>query len=276
MFSKARWRLLVETLPWVAALLVVTWLRDEVLHIKPLVEFSDIGPILTGAALIIGLMLAGVIADFKESERLPAELAATLETMGDAIQSAHAAGKAGDLRDLLHDYDAISARVEDWFLCENDSDDCYRAIEEITFVTARLEQSGAAPGYLARLLQEQHNLRRTVARVDTIRTTSFIQSGYALLDLFVATVLLLLATAGFRSNVLQFLVVGLLGLIYLYLALLVRDLDNPFDYVDGRARGGAEVSPAPVLALQRRRTASRDATLSAEAGDTAPEASETA
>jgi hypothetical protein len=270
----ARWRLLVETFPWVAGLLVVTWLRDYVLHIEPLVEFSDIGPILTGAALIIGLMLAGVITDYKEGERLPAELAATLETMGDAIQSAHAAGKAGDLSDVLRDYDAISARVEDWFLCENDSDDCYRAIEEITFLTARLEQAGAAASYLARLLGEQHNLRRTVSRIDTIRTTSFIESGYALLDLFVGTVLLLLITAGFRSTVLQFVVVGLLGLIYVYLALLVRDLDNPFDYVDGRTRGGSEVSPAPVLALQRRRTASRDATLSAEAGNTAPEVGE--
>ena len=66
-----------------------------------------------------------------------------------ALQSAHAAGRAGDLGDLLHDYDSISARVENWFLCENDTADCYQAIEEITFVTARLEQSGAAAGYLA-------------------------------------------------------------------------------------------------------------------------------
>ena len=264
----------MSTLPWVALLLVVTWLRDDVFGIDSLVRFSDLGAILTGAALIIGLMLAGVIADFKESERLPAELAATLETMGDALQSAHAGGKAGDLGDLLHDYDAISARVEDWFLNENTSDDCYAAIEEITFITARLEQAGAAPGYLARLLGEQHNLRRTVARIDTIRTTSFIQSGYALLDLFVGTVLALLVMADFDTTRLQFLVVGLLGLIYLYLARLVRDLDNPFDYVDGVARGGAEVSPAPVLALQLRRRSSRRATLSAAAGDTAPEAAE--
>lgn len=274
MLNPARWRLLLETLPWVGGLLVVTWLRDDVLHIEPLVQFSEVGAILTGAALIVGLMLAGVISDFKESERLPANLAATLETMGDALQAAHAGGKAGDLGDLLRDYDAISSRVEHWFLGENDSDDCYHAIEEITFVTARLEQSGAAAGYLARLLAEQNSLRQTVARIDTIRSTSFIQSGYALLDLFVGTVLLLLVTAGFSSQVLQYLVVGLLGLIYLYLALLVRDLDNPFDYRRGRIRGGADVSPEPVLALQRRRRASRSATLSAEAGDTNPEASE--
>ena len=200
MFTAARWRLLVSTLPWVLLLIAVTALRDDVLGISGLVDFSDIGAILTGAALIIGLMLAGVIADFKESERLPAELAATLETMGDAIQSAHAGGKAGDLGDLLHDYDAVSARVENWFLNENTSEDCYQAIEEITFLTARLEQSGAAPGYLARLLAEQHNLRRTVARIDTIRTTTFIQPGYALLDLFVGTVLVLLVMANFRSQ----------------------------------------------------------------------------
>jgi hypothetical protein len=273
-FTAARWRVLLSTLPWVLLLLGVTALRDDILKIDGLVEFSDIGAILTGAALIIGLMLAGVISDFKESERLPSELAATLETMGDAIQSAHAGGKAGDLSDLLHDYDDVSRRVEDWFLNENTSEDCYRAVEEITFLTARLEQSGAAAGYLGRLLSEQHNLRRTVARIDTIRTTSFIQPGYALLDLFVATVLVLLVMSNFRSQTLQYLVVGLLGLIYLYLARLVRDLDNPFDYAMGQPRSGAEVSPVPLLALQRRREASRHATLNAEVGDVAPKAAD--
>ena len=51
MFTAARWRLLVSTLPWVAVLLVVTWLRDDVLGIDSLVRFSDLGAILTGAAL---------------------------------------------------------------------------------------------------------------------------------------------------------------------------------------------------------------------------------
>ena len=217
-------------------------------------------------------MLAGVISDFKESERLPAELAATLETMGDAIQSAHAGGKAGDLAISSTTTTPCRPGWRTGSSTRTPARTATAAIEEITFLTARLEQSGAAPGYLARLLAEQHNLRRTVARIDTIRTTTFIQPGYALLDLFVATVLVLLVMANFKSQSLQYLVVGLLGLIYLYLARLVRDLDNPFDYQVGEPRGGAEVSPEPVLALQRRRESSRHATLSAEAGDVEPEA----
>ena len=65
------WKLLFTTLPVVAAILVLTFIRETILHIPPLLEFGDVAPILTGAALISGLMLSGVMADYKESEKTP-------------------------------------------------------------------------------------------------------------------------------------------------------------------------------------------------------------
>jgi hypothetical protein len=73
-----KWRLVVKTLPWVGLVLVLSHVRRSVLNIPPLVEFDDIGAVLTAAALIMGgFMLAGVISDYKESEKLPGELAST-------------------------------------------------------------------------------------------------------------------------------------------------------------------------------------------------------
>jgi hypothetical protein len=69
-----KWRLVIKTLPWVLLILGLTSVRQYVLGIQSLVDFGDIGAILTAAALIIGFMLAGVISDYKESERLPATL----------------------------------------------------------------------------------------------------------------------------------------------------------------------------------------------------------
>ena len=46
-----RWKLLLTTLPFVAAVLFLVFLRDAIFHIPPLLDFSDTAPILTGAAL---------------------------------------------------------------------------------------------------------------------------------------------------------------------------------------------------------------------------------
>ena len=59
-----KWRLLLTTLPWMAVITILAIVRQSVLQIPALVEFADIGPLLTGAALIIGFMFAGVMADY--------------------------------------------------------------------------------------------------------------------------------------------------------------------------------------------------------------------
>jgi hypothetical protein len=67
----------------------------------------------------------------------------------------------------------------------------------------------------------------------------------------------LLVFANFKNWQLQFLVVGTLALIYLYLLRLIRDLDNPFDYAAGYVEGAtADVSPHPVLEFRDRLEAS--------------------
>ena len=80
----------------------------------------------------------------------------------------------------------------------------------------------------------------------SIRNTQFIKAGYALMTILVAVVLILLIIADFPSDVAQWVVCGALSLVYTYLLLLVRDLDNPFGYGDNKGRGsGADVDLSP-------------------------------
>ncbi len=80
-----KWRLVLTTLPLVAIVIGLAVVRDFVLHFKGVIEFSEISPILSVVSLIIGFMLAGVLTDYKEGERIPGEIAATLETIGDTV-----------------------------------------------------------------------------------------------------------------------------------------------------------------------------------------------
>jgi hypothetical protein len=233
--------------------LAFVYVRQYVLGIQSVMDFGDIGAVLTGAALIIGFMLAGVIGDYKESERLPGELASTLETVDDAIVAASKATKgfaAGDYRRRYYD---IVTVIADWFLNRTTVESCYAALRRMNDLTADLERAGMGVIFLGRCLSEQHNLRRTITRIEVIRRTRFIQTGYALLQIFVVTTIVLLVFANFRNWVVQFLVTGTLSLIYLYLLRLIMDLDDPFEYAGGYQEGtSADVSPHPVLEFHQR------------------------
>jgi hypothetical protein len=124
-------------------------------------------------------------------------------------------------------------------------------------LVADLERAGLGAVYVSRCLSEQHNLRKIISRIDVIRRTQFIQTGYALLQMFVITSMALLVFSNFRNWQVQFLVVGTLAMIYMYLLRLIRDLDNPFEYEGGFVEGAtADVSPHPVLDFRDRLEAS--------------------
>ena len=76
-----KWKLMVSTLPVVLALLGLKLFLEHVLGFEGLIDFSDVGIILTSGVFLIGFLLAGTMADYKEAEKLPADLSCTLETI---------------------------------------------------------------------------------------------------------------------------------------------------------------------------------------------------
>jgi hypothetical protein len=260
-----KWRLVLKTLPWVALVLALTYLRDYVLDIRSLVDFTDIGAVITGAALIIGFMLAGVIGDYKESEKLPGELAAGLEAIDDAIVSGSRGAKPFEAAEFRLRYSEIAGTICDWFLNRRGVGDCYGALRHLNDLIADLERAGLGAVFAARCLAEQHNVRKLVTRIDVIRRTNFIQTGYALLQMFVWTTMALLIFSNFKNWLVQFLVVGTLSLIYIYLLRLIRDLDDPFEYTGGYQEGrSADVNPYPVTDFRARFEASLSKQTSSE------------
>jgi len=248
-----KWRLVVKTLPWVLIVLGVMFVRQYVLGIGSVVDFGDIGAVLTAAALIIGFMLGGVISDYKEAEKLPGELATTLETIDDAILAGSRSAKAFDARAFRQRYHAVATVVTDWFMNRGTVASCFQALHTMNDLVADLDRTGMGAIFVARCLSEQHNLRKIITRIEVIRRTQFIQTGYALLQMFVIASVVLLVFANFKNWQVQFLVVGTMALIYLYLLQLIRDLDNPFEYAGGYVEGAtADVSPHPILELRER------------------------
>lgn len=244
------WKLFLTTLPFVAALLGMTFVRDSVLHIPPLLEFSDLAPILTGAALISGLMLSGVLADYKESEKLPSSAAGGLAWIEDNAIGAVAAGQPLDLAAVRTQILVVCDTIDAFLTGRASLAEFFTAIGRLNTLTAL--PAGGDSHFTVAMLDGARNTRGAISRIATIRDTSFIQTGYVLLDLLVGSSMVLLLVAHFKSTMSQYLIIAFVSLTYIYLLRLIRDLDNPFDYAaDGTPRGSTEVDLATLRGFRR-------------------------
>jgi hypothetical protein len=247
-----KYRLMLTTLPWVALIGALAVLRDYVLHIKGVIEFSSVAPVLGAVALIAGFMLAGVLSDYKESEKIPGEIATTLETIGDTVETVRVLNKDSDLSDFRPRFIALVGIIDDWFMHRVSTEKCYAALTDFREVIIRMH-SAVSVNYTIRSMSELHNLRRLITRAEVISRTTFVPVGYALLDLLVAATLVLLLAANYSSPLAEYFLITLFSLIYIYMIRLIYDLDNPFMYLPKKFAGGsAEVNPFPLSEYRHR------------------------
>ena len=251
-----KWKLVLTTLPFVAVVVGLAWVRDYVLHIKGVIEFSEISPVLSVVSLIIGFMLAGVLADYKDGERIPGEIAAALETIGDTVDVVIDLSREADLTDMRSKFLSLVATVDTWLVRRNHVENCYTAMNAFKTIAGRMH-TAVGVNYSIRCLGELSTLRRLITRADVIERTSFMPVGYALLDLLVGSSLILLLAANFKSVLSEYFLLTLFGLIYIYLARLIRDVDQPFMYRSTRS-DTAEVSPFPLQEYRERLESMQD------------------
>ena len=243
----AKWRLLFVALPITAIVLGLRYLVHDVFDVNKLVSFSDAGPVITGAALILGLMLSGVLGDYKESEKLPSAVAGGLSGFeGLAIRGL-------EVKDLDSSWvhprvTKVAQAIDDWFYSRISDEQVGAATSDLNVMIQDLEKAGIPTHYLARLFISAGDLGGAISRIQTIRNTNFIKSGYALMELLIAAVLGLMILVDFPSPNVQWVVAGALSLVYVYMLLLVKDLDNPFGYGDNNGQGSAaDVDLTPWL-----------------------------
>ena len=241
-----KWKLMLTTLPIVIAMAGVKLVLDLYFHFPGLVPFSDVGVILTACVFLIGFLLAGTMTDYKESERLPAEIASTLETIEEIFALAATNRPGLKLPELRRSVLELTDAIKYWILHSRDTGHVYLALSRMGEVIGLLEQEGAGP-YASRAIPQLMAVRRTVARIDVIARTGFLPPAYALLEVLVIMVIGLMLIAEFSSTLVECLIVPFVTLVNVYMLRLIRDIDNPFEYsADGRRRGKAEVDLWPL------------------------------
>lgn len=244
-----KWKLMLATMPFVAATVGCKLFLENVLDFHGIIDFGDVGIVLSSGVFLIGFMLAGTLTDFKESERLPADMACSLEAIEEAFVQASVGRDAVDARAGRRAILDVATTLHAWLEKKTDKSAPFEALGRLANALYVIEGQGAGP-HATRGLRDLAALRRTVSRVDVISRTSFIASGYALMEVVAMGIIFLLMISKFRSDVAELVICAFVTLIYVYMIKLIRDIDDPFQY--SGAGGAAEVSLFPLLEYQTR------------------------
>jgi hypothetical protein len=239
---KNRYRLLLQANVIVGmvvgAKFLVHFLGWEIISINPL--FSGI---VAANVFLMGFLLNGVLSDFKESERYPGELGVCLENLAQEVRGIKLANPEADVGAFLGLLSQMSRDILGWFHKKHRTAELLEHVNELTPHFAAMEQWTQAT-LVARLKQEQGNLRRLLVRIHTIRETSFIASGYLLADLVTGFLCIGLVLAKIEPFYESMFYVSVIAYLMVYLLMLIRDLDNPFGYYERCS--GEDVSLKPL------------------------------
>jgi hypothetical protein len=214
-------------------------------------EFISLNALFTSliasTTFLIGFLITGVISDYKESEKIPGDMAAGLESLYDEIYILDKNKGDVSTKNFLAFYREFLKSIIDWFYRKEKTRSILEKLHKMDDHFAQLE-SIIQPNFLTRMKNEQGNVRRMVIRIDNIRDLSFIPSAYAIaeaLAFFVIFGLLILKVEPFYEALFFTILVSFL---LVYMIFLIKDLDNPFDYSE-HGEKGTEVSIKPIRDL---------------------------
>ena len=258
--SLLKWKLMVTTLPIPLGAVLIRYILEHfsktyMNSYAGVMDFSALSPVLTGGVFLIGLMLSGTLQDYKESEKIPAELATCLETMEETVSWVCGNRPAVNERSMKELVMEVTDEMVSWLLRKRSPEQGFAVIEKLNGLVKEFDKLNAGLPAV-RMMTEIHNLRRTMTRIGVISRTGFLASGYALLDFLVLSVLTLLVIAQYKAefgSLGKYIIISFVSLIYSYLWRLVKDVDDPFEYSpSGERTGAAEVELFPLLEYQAR------------------------
>jgi hypothetical protein len=242
-YLKRKWAVALQILPLLGGVvilkLVLHYLGWEVLSLNPL--FTSI---VAATIFLLGFLITGVLTDYKESEKIPGDMASSLAAISDEAICVQKAKKCNQAKELLGHIYGLTGNIISWFHKKERTTFLLQKISNMNEHFVNLEPYTQAT-FLSRLKQEQSNLRRAVIRSHAIRETRFFLPAYAIaeaLAFFLIIGMLILKLEPYWESI--FFVV-LVSFVVLYMIFLIKDLDNPFDYA-GDHEESNEVSLKPL------------------------------
>jgi hypothetical protein len=195
-------------------------------------EFLEIGTLtsalVSGVFFVIAIILAGVLSDFKECERMLGEFASSIENI---YRDSKLIGTESEITDLLsHLRDLVRTALFNFKLHGS-----YK-MSEISPILDMIEadilsfnKQGKPISVITRMRSDLANIKRISYRVETIKETTFLTAAHAIAETGGCGVVLVLLISKIEPYFEGLLFMGVLSLIITSVILLIKDMDNPFE-----------------------------------------------
>lgn len=240
-----KWKIMMTSIPIALGIVAVKVILIEFFQFQGLVELSDIALIVSAGVFLIGFMLAGTMSDYKESERIPGEIASALESMEETCIIL-ADRPNFPAKTVYQECYSLSQRIHDWFYKKLPTEQLYQALTNFKDMVGSLERAGANASIMSRVFNELSSLRRVLTRTNVISKTGFLATGYALLEVLLVVVAGIMLIVKFKHFIAAIIVVFFISLVYIYMYKLICDIDDPFEHNEDGTSGAAEVALFPL------------------------------
>jgi hypothetical protein len=225
---KNKYGLVMKALGVSLGLLVIRIIIDS-LNLDVITVNTVIGSFVGAAIFTIAIILAGTLTDFKESEKIPGELASAIRNLYQDSRLIQLEDKQPVRNLQAHVKELLSVinnnfRNNSWKLSK-----IHTAMDEINDDIAFFAGKNVPPQFLVKLRNEVSAVDRLANRVDIIMETSFIPTAYAIAELATAGVIFVLFFIRLDPYYEGLVVFTIISTLLISLLLLIRDMDNPFE-----------------------------------------------
>jgi hypothetical protein len=242
-----KWGLIGKALAITAVLVVIRLIIDlsnyDILGLTNLIT-AFIG----GAIFTVAIIFTGTMTDYKESEKIPNDIAVSIMTLYQDSRLIRPADSplAVHIREHIRSLSGIV--VENFRTNVYSNEKIREAIAEINKDIYSLADQNSPPQYLVKLRSELTNIDRLTSRVKVIAETSFIPAAYAISEIAVAGVILILFFVKLDPYYEAMVIFAIIISLLISIILLIRDMDNPFEYGH---KTFADVDYTPLFELEQ-------------------------
>jgi hypothetical protein len=249
LFKSNKWKLTRKVIPFIAAIIFLKFLAHqsgwEFLSLNSL-----FGAIISANVFLVGFLISGVLVDYKESEKIPGDLSCSLEVLTDECMIVYKNKKSRKAVRFMESIHELTRLIISWL---HKSENTGKVLAKITALNDHFLafEPLTQANFIVRMKNEQHNLRRLITRIHTIRETSFNPAGYAIAEIISVILCVGLVFTKIDPFYESIFFVAFVSFILIYMIMLIRDLDNPFGYYE-KENYADEVSLKPLFDLEKR------------------------
>lgn len=204
-----------------AKIVIIDFFDLDVISVNPVVT-----AIVGGVIFTIAIIFTGTLSDYKESEKIPGELAANLKSLykDSLIINNESNGMQKHVRMLVSIINSNFSDKNYW-----KSGDINKAIDAIDEDIRSLMEKGLPPQWAVKLRNDLSNIERMSNRIEAIIETSFMPAAYTIAQIAIGLAIGTLLFVGLDPYYEGIALFGGVSFLLISLLLLIKDMDNPFE-----------------------------------------------